>query len=326
MVTSFNLKPSFMNKPETATAADSVPASKPRRRRRSLLMLLRRIHLYAGLFLLPWVFLYGITGAMYNHVGLFPEVDIQNVPASQLKDSALADFPTPEALAEAVVARLRESAPGVTIELLGEQDPEFVNDVILRVNDGETKRTVHIDPIQKSAWIASSEDSKGPQTLLKDVRNVSLESNPHQLAAQAVPDILKAAGLNSDLNAQLAGWSKLNFLASVDGQTARITYVLRDGHVDVTQYDGDPGMSIRRFFMRLHTTHGRSPHWNGRMLWSVVIDVMAIAMVTWGITGIVMWWQIKRTRIIGMCVIGLSIVSAFAAYYSVAHFYATSKL
>ena len=37
-----------------------------------IIKFLRRIHLYAGLFLLPWVFLYGVTGAMFNHQELFP--------------------------------------------------------------------------------------------------------------------------------------------------------------------------------------------------------------------------------------------------------------
>jgi molybdopterin-guanine dinucleotide biosynthesis protein A len=34
---------------------------------------IRRIHLYSGLFLLPWVIMYGMTGAMFNHLGLFPQ-------------------------------------------------------------------------------------------------------------------------------------------------------------------------------------------------------------------------------------------------------------
>lgn len=289
-------------------------------------MLLRRIHLYAGLFLLPWVFLYGITGAMYNHYGLFPEAEFKTIAAAELQDSALTDFPAPTALATSVVKALQDAAPDAKILFDDSHAPEFVNDVILQVKDKGIQHAIHIDPVDKSAWVASAEPNRQPKSLLPEVKNVSVAPNPYELARQTAPEILKAAGIETNAKIQPQGWSKLNFLATVDGQPARITYVLRDGHVDISEYDGEPDMSTRRFFMRLHTTHGRSPHWNGRMIWSIVIDIMAIAMVTWGITGIVMWWQIKRTRMIGMCIIGLSIGLAAAIYFSVAYFYATSKL
>ena len=122
------------------------------------------------------------------------------------------------------------------------------------------------------------------------------------------------------------GWCKLNLLVTVDGQPARVTYVLRDGHVDVTRFTGEPGMSLRGFFLRLHTSHGRPPHWNGRMFWSMFVDAMAIAMVIWGLTGLVMWWQIKRTRIIGAAVIAVSMMCAAGMYMGMIHFYATTKL
>lgn len=289
-------------------------------------MLLRRIHLYSGLFLLPWVFLYGITGAMYNHYGLFPEAEFKTIPAPELQDSALADFPDPNNLATSVVQALQQAAPEAEIQIDNSHAPEFVNNVILQVNDQGVTHAVHIDPVEKSAWVASNEPKKKPKSLLTEVKNISVDPNPYQLARRTAPDILKAAGIETNAKIQPRGWSKLNFLATVNGQPARITYVLRDGHVDIVAYDGEPDMSLRGFFLRLHTTHGRSPHWNGRSIWSIVIDIMAIAMVMWGITGMVMWWQIKRTRIIGMCIIGLSIGTAAATYFSVASFYATSKL
>lgn len=291
-----------------------------------MLILLRRIHLYAGLFLLPWVFLYGITGAMYNHLGLMPEVEFRSVSASQLQQTSLAEFPTPASLAAAVVKAIQAAAPKSNIELNEDHPPEFVNDVILKASENETQHAIHIHPVDKSAWIASGTSKANPRSLLPKVNNVDVDPDPYLLARETAPEILKAAGIQTEASIQPMGWSKLNFLARVDGQPARITYVLRDGHVDITEYNGEPDMSLRQFFMRLHTTHGQSPHWNGRMIWSVVIDIMAIAMVSWGITGIVMWWQIKRTRIVGTCVIGLSIATAAVTYFAVADFYATSKL
>ena len=63
-----------MNQTRTDASLDEQFAeAKPPKKRRVTPrwnILVRRLHLYAGLFMLPWVFLYGITGAMFNHQGL----------------------------------------------------------------------------------------------------------------------------------------------------------------------------------------------------------------------------------------------------------------
>lgn len=302
----------------------------PRRSRRvssRLTMLLRRVHLYAGLFLLPWVFLYGITGAMFNHQGLLPEVTIAEVNSKLIADTTLKQFPTGKDLAMQVVDAIQKASPDTEIALDASHQPEFANDVIVQITDKGIKHAVHIDPVEKSAWVATfPEKQEKLEPLLSDVRNVKLYPNPYESARSAVPEILRNAGIDASAAPKPMGWSKLNFLATVDGEPARVTYVLRDGHVDITKHEGKTGMSLRGFFLRLHTSHGQTPHWNGRMIWSIFVDIMAIAMVTWGLTGLVMWWQIKRTRMIGAAVIGLSVTTAGIMYFSMLHFYATTKL
>ncbi|TWU58834.1 hypothetical protein Poly51_16140 [Rubripirellula tenax] len=301
--------------------------SKNRKRRTRFTMVLRRVHLYAGLFLLPWVFLYGITGAMFNHYGLFSEANIVDVPSSALSGSALDDFPSADLLAQQVVEQLRLAVPDAKIEMVDSHQPEFVNDVILQVKEDKIKHLVHIDPVAKSAWVASSPDKKyQPDAMLAKIRNVDVPSRPYELAKTSVASVLESAGIGADGKSEPQGWCKLNFLATVDGTPARVTYVLRDGHVDVSKFEGKSGMSPRQFFMRLHTSHGRPPHWNARMMWSLFVDIMACAMVGWGVTGLVMWWQIKRTRLIGGAVMMLSIATAIGLYYGMIHFYAASKL
>lgn len=289
-------------------------------------MFVRRLHLYAGLFLLPWVFLYGITGAMFNHKGLFPEVAISPVSASQLKQTTLDDFPPAEELAQEVAAALA-SATGADISLADAHGAEFNNNVILEVWAEGKKHSVHIDPVRHSAEVVQHpENQEALEFLLRDVRNIQLDDNPYDLARAAVPDIMAAAGIQSNQKANPQGWCKLNFLADVNGEPARITYVLRDGHVDVTRFKGEDGMTARQFFMRLHTSHGQPPSWNGRMFWSVALDIMAIAMVTWGCTGLIMWWQIKRTRRWGAVTLILSLITAGWMYASMSNFYATTQL
>ncbi|MFN3192742.1 MAG: PepSY domain-containing protein [Aureliella sp.] len=288
---------------------------------------LRRVHLYAGLFLLPWVFLYGITGAMYNHEGLFPESEMISVPAEKLTEQPLMEFPSPEELAGQVVAQLQDAAPDHDIQLAANHGAEYNNDLIYQVEQEGRLHAIHVNPMSKDAYVAiHPENQEREEKLLTDVKNLRLSQNPYQKVKDTVPAVLEAAGIEKEGAIQPRGWCKLNFIADVDGEPARVTYVLRDGHVDTIRYQGQDGMSPRSFFLRLHTTHGQPPHWNGRMYWSVILDIMAIAMVTWGLTGLVMWWQLKRTRLIGAIVMLASIGCAAWMYLSMLNFYATTKL
>lgn len=331
------MKREFMLKPNesirsantnTVSADESTP-SRPRRRRLSsrLMVLARRTHLYAGLFLLPWVFLYGITGAMYNHQSLLPRATIQNVPTAVVDASELPTFPTPDQLAARVVAAIDAAADDVDVAIAQRPGAEYTNDVMFKVIVDNHEHIVHLDPIAHQAEIFKfpPQDFR-PERLIHDVKNVGLTPNPLSIARQSAEHIFKQSGVVTDDTPQQFGWTKLNFIATVDGQPARITYVLNDGHVDVMKYDGHHGMATRGFFLRLHTSHGQPPHWNGRMVWSLFVDAMAIAMVSWGLTGLLMWWQIKRTRLIGGLVISASIATATIMYLTMQEFYASTVL
>ncbi len=312
---------------KTTDVLIALPNSSRRSLKSRFMMLARRVHLYAGLFLLPWVFLYGITGAMYNHQTLFPHQEFRQIPRSVIEASRMSEFPNPHALAADVVKAIQASDGGASIELSADPGAEFTSDLMFEVNVDGHKHVVHINPAGQAAFVAihPPEDFK-PQRLLQNINHIQIESNPIGIARESASLMLKETGIMTSEEPLPFGWAKLNFLASLDSQPVRVTYVLKDGHVDVTKYDGQHGMSLRGFFLRLHTSHGQSPHWNGRMLWSLFVDAMAIAMVTWGLTGILMWWQIKRTRRLGAIIILISISTALTMLVIMTDFYASTTL
>lgn len=69
-------------------------------------------------------------------------------------------------------------------------------------------------------------------------------------------------------------------------------------------------MSLRTFLLRLHKAHVYPSAGGARWAWALLVDVMALAMVSWGVTGLFMWWQIKRTRGIGTWLVAISLVLA----------------
>src|SRR3989442_15151856 len=98
--------------PETAT----LPASRTRVRTNAALKVVRRVLLFAGLFMTPWVFLYGVTGFLFNHPGAFPDREVGNAGPDVIAGTALEGFPTAPELADRIVAALNsraaDGAPG----------------------------------------------------------------------------------------------------------------------------------------------------------------------------------------------------------------------
>ncbi len=310
-----------------ADESPSSPEHRPRRTWSRVMILLRRVHLYSGLFLLPWVFLYGITGAMYNHQNLFPEVTTEYFDSTILEESPMEEFPSAADFAQRVVDSIQASANGSEVKLAPHHGAEFTNQMMFEVNTVDGRKVVHLHPVSRTSKVVSHpEKQEQLEPVLKEIRNIRLEQDPHELARNSVQSVLQEAGVESNQTPKPVGWTKLNFLAEVDGEPVRVTYVLKDGHVDLTRHTGEDGMSLRHFFLRLHTTHGQSPHWNGRMYWSLILDTMAVAMVCWGVTGLLMWWQIKRTRMLGTAVILLSMATALFLYLSTHDFYVHTKL
>ena len=71
---------------------------------------------------------------------------------------------------------------------------------------------------------------------------------------------------------------------------------------------------MRSFLLRLHTAHGYpTDASNGvKFWWAVIVDVMAVAMVAWAATGLLMWWQMKNLRRAGLVTLALCAVGTIA--------------
>jgi hypothetical protein len=57
--------------------------------------------MFAGLFMTPWVFLYGMTGFLFNHPEAFPDREVRTASRAEVVGTALEDFPTAPELAGA---------------------------------------------------------------------------------------------------------------------------------------------------------------------------------------------------------------------------------
>lgn len=134
-----------------APAAGEAPAPKPKTHRRPLhkraMHLIRRGHLYFGLFLLPWVTLYGITGFLFNHPTAFSDAPSTSFGATELAGTPMESVPKAAALAEQVVAGLNDRAKdGAKYTLVEPEKAKYTRDfAFATVKTGETEVNVLFD-------------------------------------------------------------------------------------------------------------------------------------------------------------------------------------
>ena len=343
------------------------PTPRPRASRAQLLLkefkhLLRRGHLYAGLLMLPWVFLYGITGLLFNHPTWFSDQKILSFGRPETKGTLLEKVPTASESAAEVVAAINARG-GEEYRLVAPEEARYERGGLSAVvtRDGKSYAvTLRPDGEGGTVREAPAGGRVGSPALARTGREVGAaggggtepkgeprragrggenrggrggESRGGREGGSASPfDVRGGLGLASSPLDRLEGGlplvlakiglagakvvevkaAPLSFQMEGGGSRWLVTYALQPG--SVTGRPADPAttreLSTRRFLLSLHTTHGYPATFNARWIWAVLVDVMSLIMVFWGVSGLVMWWQIKKTRRIGTIMMALSIAAA----------------
>ncbi|AMV34199.1 hypothetical protein VN12_18865 [Pirellula sp. SH-Sr6A] len=305
-----------------------------------LFRVLRRCHLYLGLALIPWVFLYGVTAYLFNHPAHFSPVDVESVSQSLLPDDWATRAWKPEERAKAIVQQLNErfSNGDDRIRLDTSKTPRFDGSGLIASFDrGERTYSYSLpmsgsqagvlriapkgnpaSPTGKAFFEVQAKRtpsnggpvSDGEPTLqqlplrLEEGLLERLQSQVAKIANQRDPELdVQASSL------RVSYLPALVFQVDADGQSWECKHDALVGSVSTKPVDNNVATSFswRQFWLRLHTSHGYHPDGGTRWIWAIVVDVMAAVMVFWGISGIAMWWQMKATRRWG----GFALASGF---------------
>ncbi|MAD35002.1 MAG: hypothetical protein CMJ88_14780 [Planctomycetes bacterium] len=254
------------------------------KRKAAAVKLMRRVHLYSGLALLPWVLVYGISGFLFNHGGSASTAQRLPVEAQQLAMLA----PDEDALGERLMSAMDEAPSAKAATLSGSWSFEFTSP-----DEKRYRLSVPIDGSDASyseRTVRSSSSSNIPSDTFAAER---------EAAEAAAAALLERSGV-AHASLRMTGGPSLR----VRGEERRWFTTLTRDRVSESQISP---FDFSRLMRRLHVTHGYSRPDTSRVVWAVFVDIMAFAMVMWSITGVVMWWQMKRLRAIG----GVVIAAAF---------------
>ena len=332
---------SVVDVPQVVSEVAPKVAGRPLRKR--VMHLLRRGHLYFGLLLFPWAILYGITAFLFNHPTAFSEQPTATFDRAALAGTPAENLPAPQTQAELVLAKLNEAQkPTTPYKLAGDakySGREFafatvkangltVNVLLDVKNGGGTVRsnpTVETKTPEKAPFATGSAKSaptrggggaKGPRPTASS-EGIQLDSSVADRFKAAIPTILERTGFPAG-EVTVTSVPDISFPVEAEGRTWTANYNSLTGAVSGAPEGEKPPTELgwRRFLLRLHLAHGYPGEVNGRFAWALIVDAMAFTMCFWGLTGLLMWWQIKATRVFGFLILVASAAAATAIAFA----------
>ena len=302
-----------------------------------IVRVIQKVHLFAGLLMLPWVLLYGATATLFNHPTWMTGADTDVIDIT-LSPKQLAQLPQAHGIAEMALMSAQESGR-LSDRLEGQkiaQDSVRFNEplvVTLKSEAGEARGSIDLNSgkgvfrytANHGTENAAGKDGKPNAASLRlpmaaknqvvdSYRNWASDLHVNfpedvDVEVRSIPPVeFKLDGSKEDLLMRF----------STDEQrrrgSGRRDAAQRDSNVLAGQLEvigENPGsMDWRDYFTRLHKTHGYPIVGNVKIVWAVIVDMMFMIMVFWGLSGVYMWLQIQRMRKIG---VGLLVVSGTSA-------------
>lgn len=277
-----------------------------------LLKLVRRVHMYLGLVLMPWLLFFGLSGMLFNHPNVGEQVQGQRVNLTE--HSGLAPW-QPQSAAQSVVTELNQKSRGDGPYRL---DPtfqsEFTGYSILTAPAPDGGYMLIADVAHARGILVHKQARTNPDgsSFPKTVLTTAYSA---ERVAESAKGLLTARKLPHDVELQahpkIAAELRLRVLDAKD-VAWNLSYDTRTGELSGRRADRFPNLGMTQILAKMHTTHHFTMSFGSLWLWALFEDLLGLSMALWAITGLVMWWQMKATRIAGIVSITLALGLALA--------------
>ncbi len=267
----------------------------------------RRIHLYAGLFMIPYIFIFGLSGLIFNHAALMS--DNRSVDTFKLegKDQLSTLFPNLEELA----ATITDSIKGENnISSFSLDNIKYNNTMILRYTNKDADHRIKIDVPTNNVEMMTLPDFVENNTVNRGTVNLLNKLNTEEILHR-FENVLADRGINN-VSSRIQRLPNLEFDLVTNQNNYRVTYDLQSGNYRLADLD-QRKFKWNYFFVNLHQVHGY-PLGGFSLKWLFVFfaDSLAVLMIIWAISGVIMWYKMKKQFVIGLVLLGVSVVIAIA--------------
>ena len=289
----------------------------------------RRVHMYTGIFLTPWVLLYGVTAALFNPPAWLNETHVQPVAtvhwAGTEGEPAWLD---PGEWAQALAREL--STAEVLYSVPDPEGARFRGELYLRNHTDTEEHLLTISPEDGRGSVRTKAVATKSRAPFAGRVEADAFRDPFADVLARVPALLEGLELDAGAETTVRFPPRLQFVlharengAGSDQMPAAwwAVYDPRRGTIAGRPIERKLDVDPRRFALRMHTAHGYPNAMGARWVWAISVDLVALAMAFWGVSGLLMWWQMRTFRRSGLALIGLSIgvavVLAVAMYVDI---------
>lgn len=308
----------------TEAGAPPGEASALRVRRRwssgKVLKVVRRIHLYAGLIMLPWILLYGVSGLLFNHPNLGEEVRSQRLAAPLMQELTGLSPWRPQQVASQVITELNaQAAGGPRYQLDLSYESQFSGVGLLNAPAPDGLHLLLVD-VERGAGILATRSARPRADAVPfDGARVPLSEYSMQAIEAGAQGLLASRELQAqeELRAHPKIAPLLRFRMTDDAGTAyNVTYHVGSGELSGRRASEWSPIGATQLLTTLHTTHHFTSTIGPLWFWALFQDLLGLTMAFWAISGMFMWWQMKPTRIVGAVSLLLALGVAGAVMWS----------
>lgn len=272
----------------------------------------RRFHMYLGLLLMPWVFFYGVSGALFNHPDIGRDIPRQKIaPERVIALTGFAPVVAKDA-ADTLVARMnaRDSA---RVRIDASHPAEVWGWPLFSAPAAEGNRYTMIANL-KTGMVGVGQMTAPEATPTPPFDATPLALPQYQTGTFAKQFEPLLATLHADTSGPLAPHPKvapeIRFrVIDGDNRTWNVAWNMTTGALTTQPTDAN-GPRFVELLGTLHKTHHFPIHPGISFAWALMADLTGIALALWALSGLVMWWQIKPSRVLGVVAISAAMVVA----------------
>ena len=133
-------------------------------------------------------------------------------------------------------------------------------------------------------------------------RSVPADADPRSVGSQILQDFDLAG---RSFYVWRDGKNKLVVTAFKFLSTTRLTYFVDQGRVVAE----DQTFHLNHFFTGLHKRAGFGQQPWLTKVWGVVVDIVGLSVLTWGVSGLYIWWKTRQRHLAGGLVLAAGVVS-----------------